>query len=144
MNLNIPSVLERLPLKEYHPDFGERALFVWVNPTRALLDQRRELLRELQQHIQNGVEKEKAFPEDPEKAEQARQRAIDEYQAFLAEFNQRMYAWFAEIWSQGPDETHVSAEEIAAWDAQAPAFVEWLTTRTWDMLAEHRARRKKA
>ena len=37
MNLKLPDICSIIHLSEYAPEFGEEVIHVWVNPTRAML-----------------------------------------------------------------------------------------------------------
>lgn len=121
----IPSVkvLKDLPLSEYAPDAPELkqvVLKVWVNPTREVI-QSYALLT-------STVSTESLFqstaPAPTEAGEQVNDVRISE--------------WYSAILSQGPEETHMSAEDLRAVFEQDPAMWVFIFTRCWQLIDEHR------
>ena len=59
----------------------------------------------------------------------------------------RLFQWLSEIWSQGPEESHWTVEEIRQLFEESqesdPALFIWLYQRTLESITEHREVRKK-
>ncbi len=51
--------------------------------------------------------------------------------------------WYANIWSQGPQSTHWTLEEIRVVDEQDPSFFIWMINKTSDARKEHFEKKKK-
>jgi formyltetrahydrofolate synthetase len=111
MELKIPNIVQVIKLKDYAPEFGEVQIFVWVNPTRALMIQKDERLM-----------KKTASREE-------------------------IGAWFAEIWSQGAEGTHWTADEVLKMVdtvmEKDPGLWGWLCSETARLIGEHRRIKKK-
>jgi hypothetical protein len=64
-------------------------------------------------------------------------------QALTTEFR----AWWSELWSQGPEGTRCSPEEVKALYDQCqesdPGLWEWLQKKSWALINEHREIAKK-
>ena len=62
------------------------------------------------------------------------------------EVEKRLSEWYAVIWSKGPDVAlHWTPEEVIKLSTMDtdPAFLQWLFSRTWALLNEHRSVVKK-
>ena len=123
MRIQIPPIIREIPLGDYAPELAGQALQVWVNPPARVLDEY-ERLRE-------------RFA-----ALKVDESGAAELAGLLAE----AAAWFAAIWSAGPDAArHWTAEDVAALDANEtdPALGAWLRARTWEAIRDHRRGQKK-
>jgi len=139
MQITIPKITRPLHLTDYDPSLTNgaepAAIHVWVNPTRDVLQQYADAFAE-KEALQNAL---KAAPQDD--AEQLRQivRA-------LADCGTAFVEWYALIWSQAADtHSHFTPDEvrkIAALETD-PGFYAWVTGRTWELIAAHRAGDKK-
>ena len=146
MDIKIPKVLKEIRLSEYHADFGARAVVVWVNPTRAVGKRRAELmsrsLRLIGKNLTPGP-----FPngKGSEEGEGSQAEAEAKVEAEAEELNAGLWAWYAEIWSQGADvETHWTLAEIQGYFEASPDFVRWLIERTNALFLQQREQGKKA
>jgi len=137
MKIDIPKIIEGLRLGDYAPEFGEAVLCVWVNPPRRLREAYTQAVEESVDALRQAQELSREALEDEILASlQQRVRASE----------QKQREWFAEIWSQGPEGTGWTLEEIdelAASDSD-PALLPWLIGRTVAMIGEHRSASKKA
>jgi len=61
--------------------------------------------------------------------------------------DERVGAWFSEIWSQGPDDTHFTQDEVITLAHSCaeyePGLWNWLVSETSKLLAEHYSAKKK-
>lgn len=112
--ITVPKVLRVIPLKEYSPEFGELVVEVWANPPRAMGQKRVELL----------------------------QRAITTTPT--DELDRELFAWYAEIWSQGVRSEQWTPEEVWRTYEQSPDFIRWLIERTNAEFEAQREHAKKA
>ena len=115
----VPPITRPLSLADYDTslkfDDGRPAVVqVWVNPTRTWYAQRQEIGR------------------------QAREGADPELVAG------RLYALFAQLWSQGPDAWTADEVRAIAELENAPGLLAWLIRRSDEILAEFRDARLKA
>ena len=124
MEIQIPKVIRALRLAEYAPEYGEAQLQVWVNPPRGMLTGYDALIDRIQEALQGA---------DAAQIEALSQERIE---------------FYAQIWSQGPESTRMSREEIEQLIEQSlehdPRLWDWLCSQTLRMIAEYRAIRKKA
>ena len=125
MRLKLPRIVKALPLGEYAPEMAEASVQVWVNPPRDMLQQRTEMMLAVQD---------------------AQRKTPPDAQA-LETLGEQMIAWYAELWSQGPEETHINADDIRAmleaFNDTDPGLWPWLTGRSLEMIIEHRQAEKK-
>lgn len=130
MKFDIPKIVLSLDLALYHEGFAGKFLHVWVNPPRAIKQARVRLIRE-----SAGIKESTGLSSE----ELARMQTKTE------NLLERMFAWFAEIWSQGDDpETHWTVAEIQTVYGADPAFHRWLVANTVRMMDDFRADAKKA
>lgn len=116
MTIKIPKVFVQIPLGDYTDQFGSQVVEVWVNPPRALLKQR---LESIGKWLKTIVDQN---PQEIPTAETMTRSTQDQYR--------ELFAWYAEIWSQGEHGEHWTADDV--WQAyeQSPNFVMWLLDRT--------------
>lgn len=147
MRISIPRIVRKIDLAEYapelvHPDGKPVLVWVWVNPPRDLMDQRRRA-------IEIGTAAYAAMnallgssTEDP-------QPTIDERRRILADLSETGVAiarWFSEIWSQHEDTgTHWSVEDVLELGTNRtdPALYPWLQQGTLQLISDHRVAEKK-
>ena len=116
-----------MDLQEYAAEWGSLQIQVWVNPP----------IRLLQAHDQVLVDVRQAIKCDDQAAAQT---AIEHAAKDLVHI-------FAELWSQGAEETHWTETEVERLVEETqstdPLLWNWLRERTIDMIREHRAAVKK-
>lgn len=115
---DVPKIVRKMNVADYAPELNVE-IHVWVNPTR-------NLLRELITCLTPGQDETRI-------GERKVKRALE--------------LW-AELWSQGPDGTQWSAEDLtqlanAVVDTDPMLFV-WLRDQTLEMIREHRTAEKKS
>lgn len=127
-------IVATLDLGEYRAQFAGQMMQVWVNPPRAVrqryADTRREI-ETIRQEILAEVKAKKAATAERLKEREAQSGRL------LKEQN----AWLSEIWSQGAEDTHMTAEEVERLRAESqetnPRLFGWLIDQTVRMMAEH-------
>ncbi len=131
--LAIPKVVLTLDLSQYAPgapETSDQPIRVWVNPPRAMLAQWDALIDQFQALNTRASEEPEVWKGSEGKA------AVDGF-----------FAWWAELWSQGPEETHWTAEEVQAFKDEClqddPPLWEFVTSETWRLIAEHRKASRK-
>lgn len=124
MDFNIPKILKRIDMAEYTEELSGKFLCVWVNLPLKLLREHAELTR--------------SDPSpDPSPNATHSERGEEE------ERTRKIYAWYAQVWSQDGDaETHWTAKEIEALNDADPAFVSWMMRETWVARLEHVQKKK--
>jgi len=155
MKIEIKRLVRPVFLRDYAEEYGDETIWVWVNPPRQLrlehadivqdfqvvVDARAELGAELEKAIEQAKEEGTEVPEaDPDTIARIDQQ--------LNDLSDRLYAWFAELWSQHSDEeTHWTGEEVvgmveACLDAD-PQLWDWIQDEMWRLVREHREGVKK-
>lgn len=131
MKYLIPKIVRPLDLAEYAPELKGHTVVVWVNPDRAFVTQRDELIEQYNLKLD-------ALKDNPE--------GIEEFKAYTFEtFLPGIFGWFAKLWSQGAeDDTHWTVEEIRELEDADPALAEFMKRRSMQMIQEHRAKEKKS
>lgn len=60
------------------------------------------------------------------------------------ERNRALLAWYAVLWSQGPEPTHWTTDELLELERDDPALLSYLIRETWAARGEHVGRKKKS
>lgn len=126
MDIKIPKVLASVDFGEYAPELKGKKLHVWVNPPLGLLRKHDEALALIKPGNTAPTDNTKPLPN------------LGEARTVFREF-------YAELWSQhADDETHWSADELAALEEADPAFFSWMVAQTWTLRNEHISKKKRS
>jgi len=131
-------IVEALELGAYHKQYAGQSVQVWVNPPS---EKRREfsLLRDEIKKLEDD-RKELRETIVPDAAENLGKRT--------GELLVKMDEWLSEMWSQGPQETHLSVAEIVKLREETfdiePQLFGWLVMSSRRMMVEHLGAVKKA
>lgn len=154
MKLNIPRKVEVLKLADYSTGFGDAVFHVWVNPPRRLLINHDDILSRVKAAT-NGLillQSELMRLEAEKEKDKEKAKSIDEQISVIqkrkeegvervSRINEEMITWLSEIWSQGPEETRMSIEETSEFLKTSleedPAFNEWITSKTIQLIQDH-------
>jgi hypothetical protein len=132
---DIPKILRPLVLRDYAPEMGEAVIQVWVNLPGKVIEQHDRLNDEIDL-LRPKIADEKATDESRKEAASR-----------LVAVGNKMIAWHGEIWSQGPEGTRWTEEEIdeliSTTRETDPMLWPWLMRRTNELIQEHRRRLKK-
>jgi small-conductance mechanosensitive channel len=145
MKIELKKIIRPLSLAEYAPEYvnesGEPVtLWCWVNPPRALTEAR----------ISRSQEGEALLAElkSLNAAEAGQSARAGEILKELAAIGQEAVEWLSVILSQGPAETQMSSEELAALAEESqendPQLYPWILRSAWQMITEYRMTKKKA
>ncbi len=76
---------------------------------------------------------------------------LNEFRALVAQVGERVAGadesilrWYAEMWSQGPQDTQWTLAELRDIEAQDPAFLSWLIFKFWEARSTHLEHKKKS
>jgi hypothetical protein len=136
----IRRLVRPLVLSGFAPEYGDDFIQVWVNPSRDILSRYEQIRGDaagLKQRL-TALSEERT----PDQAE-AQKLGVE-----LAGVNGLLYAWYAEIWSQGEDASkHVTAENVRELsdrcEREDPALWFFLISGTWQLINDHVAYAKK-
>jgi hypothetical protein len=150
MKITIPKVILSVDMVEYSPELAGKYLHVWVNPPKDKLQEYDDLVTALQARELETAQR-KLFPEGEEKEESGLLRSFHVLTHWLkikreekAEgIDEKLLRWYAEIWSQGPEDARWTVEELRTLESQDPAFLSWMISHTWATRTEHLQRKKK-
>ncbi len=154
--INIPKVVKKLELKNYHGDLKGQFIMVWVNLSRSVHneyadmqtkihtwnEEGKQLLLDLQAQVKEAQEAKKS----KKKIEQVRkknQKVYDDHMESITVINEEMYTWYANVFSQHKDASHHCTSEQVKELADASAeqdnanFWGWLTHQTHAMIIAH-------
>lgn len=129
MKFEIPRITREIDLADYAPEWQALKVHVWVNPPLRLLHEYDQALKDVVGAIKdNQVE--------GYSAENAIQKAADDLKRI-----------FSELWSQGPEETRWTQEEVQQLVEETqetdPGLWIWLRNRSIELIKNHRQQIKK-
>lgn len=137
MPITIQPVTRELRLSDYNPDLSitgddglPKSFWVWVNPPRAMLDEREEL----RQRSNANYKALQAAGDD--------QAALKTVALDMAADGRLMSEWYSRLWSKHPDPAmHWSAEDVLvlANSDTDPQLFSWLISESARLIREHRA-----
>jgi len=130
MKLNIPVVVRPIRLSDYAPEYGEQVVEMWVNPPR----EKRLEYYSITERYRDGLAA----------IEQADEDAISDLAEQIVDLANELYAWYADMWSQGADSWTVEeVREIAeAAIDRDPRLWAYLQERSLDIVGEYRRQKK--
>lgn len=149
---DVLKIVRTIRLAEYAEEYGEAVIHVWVNPPRPMLAAHDALVLESGM-LRKGLEplaegaRSKERPAEESAPSKPSDDEIKKAVGRLLEISTEHLAWFATIWSQGPEGTHWTAQEVGelvdAYAETDPRFFEWVSERTVALIREHRTGQKK-
>lgn len=119
MKINIPRVVVAVDMSEYAPELAGQYLHVWVNPP----------LDKLGEHMMLAAQASLSPTPDPSP---------------IGGGEDQLLEWYVEVWSQGPEPTHWTLEEVREIQQRDPAFLVWMIQATTTARREHLDRKKKS
>ena len=143
MEIKIGKILRPLDFGEYAAELDGNEFEIWVNPPRAVISTFVEIQDEialLKERLDEIVERSKKDGIGADLTGDV--AALDEK---ILAANERLYAWFAEVWGQGKNkETAESVKDFAILHSDTdPAFWSFVTARSLEMIRDHRAGNRK-
>ena len=133
-------VLEKIDYSSYGSHMeGAPTIYVWVNLDKATMDEfnnsqieNRDLAIESLRITQNLNE---AAKQNNKKESDKWSKKLVDKAVVIKKNNQRIYDWYAKVWSQHEDQsTHITGEKLRQWvkivNEDEPAFWEWLKMQT--------------
>ena len=154
MKISIPKVIMPVDLGEYAAELTGKTLQVWVNPSMRKLQEYNDLVTELQTN-ELAAARETLLSEKPSAEEPRREENLFRLFSQLSNWlnmkrnrktegtDPKILKWYAEIWSQGPDDTRWSLVELQALEVEDPAFLSWMISQTWNVRSVHIEKKKK-
>lgn len=118
-----------LYLRELDEAYGDIHLDVWVNAPRGIMAQYDDIYAEMQ-----AIEKERA--KLLKEMDEAKAKALAQRVDVL---NAQTFAFYAELWGQDTEEVRQFYEQTL----DDPAIWGFVTSKTWELIAEYREYRKK-
>lgn len=154
--INIPKVVKKLELSNYHEELKGKFIMVWVNLTRQVhqdyadiqeklrvwSNEGKKILDELAKQVEEAQETDKSKKEI-EKIRKKNEKLFDEHMEDVAAVNDEMYAWYAVVFSQHKNEVHhCTAEEVrrmaeASLEQDNGSMWGWISHRTNAMIVQH-------
>jgi hypothetical protein len=139
MKLKIAKILRPLDLGEKAAEYSGQSIQVWINPSL-------EFLKERDGFILEYAGKNKLLEEARIKQVQDLEGHVQEFAAWLdGEFTDKNHAWFARLWSQAENaDTYWTLAEVNELKRADPALLDWMKSRSIEMIAEYRRAEKKS
>ena len=154
--INIPKVVKKLELTNYHKELKGAFIMVWVNLTRAAHLEYADIQEQLRLWSKKGKEIITYIEEKVSEAQEAKKsekeiekirtklnKDFDVHMEEVESVNDVMYAWYAKIWSQHENEIHhCTATEVkkiakTSMENDNGNFWAWITSRTQAMIIQH-------
>jgi len=144
VDITIPKLVKTVDFGEYAPELAGQCLHVWINPPMGFLAKYNDLVtamqeRDLDEAAKNLDEKTGGLLEHIRSLVRLKSRLPSAQHT-----DQGLLEWYAQLWSQGPQETRWTAAELRQIEAKDPSLLAWMIERTWQKRAEHIERKKKA
>jgi len=159
MKFEFEKVVLPLELRDYFPAYDGQQIHVWVNPPRAMKQEREEIIRrssrmlsELVSGQRSAVSKE-VVSGQLSAGKRWLQRVLGLFKqpmdsaelGAVQHMNAGMFGWLSRIWSQHDDpESRWSVDEIQVVYDEDPALYQWMVRRTIGMMEDFRTEKKKA
>jgi hypothetical protein len=152
MKIEIPKVIVPVDMGAYAPELTGKALHVWVNPPREKLNEYDNLVADVQEQETAKARQVLLDEPKPEKPETSALLRTFERVASMLNFrrqsaaqglDERLLAWFADLWSYGPADTGWTVAELRQLEGNDPTFLKWMIESTWQARKEHVERKKK-
>ncbi len=139
MKKEIPNAVRPIRLVDFLPEFGDEVIWVWVNPTRDVLERRFA-------QVHQGAQLRKELNELKTLTDDLSRARVLEISQELTRVGEALMAWLAEIWSQHKDpETHFSPEDVKTLVDEClerePELYGWLISETFRLISEHRKKK---
>ena len=146
MQIAIRKLIRPLRMADFAPEYGDDFFTVWVNPPRAQLEAYREIRGQNDALLKRLGELAKAKANGG--LSELEEGEAQKLGLQMRDCSDRVYAWFAEIWSQGPDpSTHSTGQDVrdlaVRCEREDPALWLFLCTQTWHLINDHRDQAKK-
>jgi len=154
MKFEFVKIILPLELADYIAAYAGQRLQVWVNPPRAMKQEREEIIRrsgQILKGIIDGQQSSVISSQSSGKPFLKRVLGIFKRQMDSVELNAvrrmnaDMFGWLSRIWSQHEDpESHWTVDEIPVVYDSDPALYQWMVRRTIEMMESFRTEKKKA
>ena len=151
MKIDIRPLVRPIYLRDYADEYGDEAIYVWVNLPRKLRIEHFEIVRDFEVVVEDRKELEEQLTQaiaDGSEESELDEQVISDHEEKLNEMSRRLYGWFATVWSQHQDEsTHWTTDEVnelvdTCLDAD-PRLWSWIQDEHWRLINEHREGVKK-
>jgi hypothetical protein len=153
MKINIPKVIIPVDFGGYAAELAGQFLQVWVNPPQDKLKAYEILVMELNERELSAA-KQILVPDQPTGEPEANilKHTIARIGALLKirketpaqGLDVQVLEWYAEMWSQGPQATQWTAQELRELEQRDPACLTWMISQTWQARRDHVERKKKS
>ena len=147
--IKVPVITKPLDLSEYHKSLSGGVIDVWVNPPKSVRRERKALLDAYAvffAHVATsaGVADTGRRPVLRGWINLLKKRDASSQQKRLLKLEQDVYAWYANLWSQGANpELHWSVEEVEQITDRDPALYQWMIRRSTLMIDAFQSDKKK-
>jgi len=144
LKISVPKIVRDLDLGGYADELAGQRVQVWVNPPREKVLAYSDIMAEIDGFDQQIADLHGRISEEPEKVDELTEQ-IDALAERVEKANDALFAWYAEIWSQGDEkESAESVREFATSTMDTdPALWRWVAQSTVLMIADHRRGEKK-
>jgi len=140
MKISLPKhITKELPMSLY-AEGAEGVITVWVNPPNEFTTRYTDIYAE-----QGKLEKE--FSGKKKLTDAEKTALAEERDSMAKERIAKVYEWCSELWSKGPEDTHISVDDLVIMREETkntdPQILRWLISESLDMIYEHQVVQKK-
>lgn len=121
---------QTIDLGDWNETARGKLIHVWVDPPKPILRQREKFTQDYARFILQNDTAAKGSALD----KKSLPGKTEKLAAFLETWKADVYAWYAQLWSAGPEETRWTVGEIAELDEQNPQLLKWLFEQTKTLL----------
>jgi hypothetical protein len=149
MKFEIAKIVRPVALAEYAEEYGDRQILVWVNPPLRLLDEHDQVVGRVREVMRGVLEGPTPSPSLKGRGAQVESAAVGAraWQNEIERAGDDLVRIFAELWSQGAEDTRWSEEEVRQLVAETvdtdPRLWPWLRNQTIMAIRAHRENVKK-
>jgi hypothetical protein len=154
MKFEFVKIVLPLELADYIAAYAGQRLQVWVNPPRAMKQEREEIIRRSSRMLKGIIDGQQSSVINSQSSEKPFlkrvlgifKRQMDSTELIAVQrMNTDMFGWLSRIWSQHEDmESRWTVDEIQVVYDTDPALYQWMVRRTIEMMESFRTEKKKA
>lgn len=148
MKIEIPKVIMAVDIEDYAAELKGKKLHCWLNPPLKVLAEYSLIQTEMyHEEFEKNIERGKKA-----EGKKALEAAQDNFREMLEQkreepierMDPKRLEWFVQVFSQGPQDSHWTLEELIVLEEEDPGFLEWMIRTYWQKRQQHLSDKKKS